>query len=339
MATPVSCLAIGDLHFTVSNIAQAKELITKIDKLVKQVAPTFIVLLGDTLHTHEKIHIAPLKMATKFITLLASKLPVYIIIGNHDYINNSQFLTDNHSFNSFKKIKNVVVCDKPKDKTIGGHHFVFCPYVAPGRFEEALTTTLGDSDWKSASCIFAHQEFYGCQLNPVVNSLDGDVWPEEYPTVVSGHIHDEQRLSENIYYPGSCMQCSFGEKETKIVALLTFDPFTIQRVNLEMKRKKIVYLDIDKANAYHAPENAIVKLVVKGQPDQFKVFRGCPDYKRLIEEGVIVSFSPVRCEEHETTPVAQKNFMVIFSDMIEEEKDSRIKGYVKEAFDNLLTAD
>ena len=37
--------------------------------------------------------------------------PTIVIVGNHDLINNQQFLTENHWMNAMKQWDNVTVCD------------------------------------------------------------------------------------------------------------------------------------------------------------------------------------------------------------------------------------
>lgn len=147
--------------------------------------------------------------------------------------------------------------------------FVFCPFVPNGRFEDALNTITIDkvnstantiirkaSQWKDATCIFAHQEFFGCRFNPV----QGDVWSEDNPLIVSGHIHAEQRLQSNVYYPGSSMQHGFSETEDKIVANLTFtkgEPFGLKRVDLGLPKRKTVYIDVQNADSYKPPADLV----------------------------------------------------------------------------------
>lgn len=290
----VTCLAVGDPHFQVNNVKQCHQLIDRVLSTINKVKPDFVVLLGDLLHTHERIHIVPLNLANHFISSIAELVPVYVIIGNHDLINCSQFLTDNHAFNSFKEKYNVTICDKPILVEIADKRFVFCPYVPPNSFEEALDT-IGE-DWTGVDCIFAHQEFYGCSYNPTMKSVEGDIWPEEYPMVVSGHIHNEQRLQRNIYYPGTPMQHAFGEAEKKIIAHLTFhdSSMSIKRIDLELERKKIVYATLTQAEKYELPTDGSVaiKLVVKCGTESANLFRKSAKYKALIKAGVLVSFIP-----------------------------------------------
>ena len=465
-----TCLAIGDPHFQVSNVPDAEDLISKVNKLVSQLEPTFVVILGDLLHTHEKIHVTPFNLATRLITSLAKKVPVYLIIGNHDYClakdtpilmwdgtvkmsqdvkvgdklvgddgrprsvknlisgtapmytiqqkkgmdytvtphhtlslkcdrgeiditvedylkiskherdclygyqyngqitnisvvehgigdyygweldgnhrfllgdhtvthncNNQQFLTDNHAFNSFKKIANVTVCDRVILRTIGGMKFVFSPYTPPERFEEALGTLEDKGDrWDDAECIFAHQEFYGCRFNPVMTSAEGDIWPEDYPLVVSGHIHNEQRLQSNIYYTGSSMQHAFGETANKTIALLTFaqnKKFGLQKIDLEMRKKKIVYIDVEDVDTFTPKENVYTKLVIQGRPEEFKVFRRGQTYKELQKMNIAVSFSPKGNIVEATRTVQKRDVLDILKEMIKDDNK-----YVHDAFDEL----
>jgi hypothetical protein len=77
---------------------------------------------------------------------------------------------------------------------------VFIPYVPKGRLEEALSGV----DMNGCKCVFAHQEFRGARMNARGSffSPDGDIWPEDAPLVISGHIHGTQQVGRNVYYPG-----------------------------------------------------------------------------------------------------------------------------------------
>ena len=109
--------------------------------------------------------------------MLSSYSTTYILVGNHDYISNTQFLTTNHWMNAMKEWKNVVIVDKVIQQNINDLSFVFVPYVFPGRFQEALNTIHIDGINK-ISCIFAHQEFKGCKLGAILSDI-GDVWDEK----------------------------------------------------------------------------------------------------------------------------------------------------------------
>lgn len=331
-----SCLVIGDPHFQTSNVTSAEQLIERVNRAISTLHPDFVVILGDLLHTHEKIHVTPFNLATRLILSVAETHPLYLLIGNHDYCNNQQFLTRNHAFNSFKEIKNVTICDTVIKRTICGYDFIFTPYVPPGRFKEALAT-VEDGEWSDVKCIFAHQEFYGCRFNPVMTSVDGDVWEEEMPMVVSGHIHNEQMLQKNIYYTGSSMQHAFGESANKIIALCKFSDKkapSIKRINLQLRKKKILYMNINEVTEFEMEKNTDYKIVVKGETEEFKVFRKSLMYKKLQEAGIAISFTPVKregdkdivavaTEENSTT----QNVLDILDELIDHENTHMVKSF------------
>jgi DNA repair exonuclease SbcCD nuclease subunit len=317
----VTCMAIGDPHFQAINVEEIKLYIKKVKAAVIEHSPTFIVILGDLLHTHEKIHETPLNLATLFISGLAKLCPVFLIIGNHDYCNNQQFLTSKHAFNAFKNKPNITICDKVVSATFGDHMFTFLPYVPVERFEEALNTS--EHDWKQSKCIFAHQEFYGCKLNPIVESTNGDIWPEDYPQVISGHIHDEQTPQPNIYYPGSSLQHSYLESHDKIIALVKFtkNGKKITRVSLDMPKKTVIYANINECTSalvekIKSDPTSKTRVCVKGASAQLATFRKTSVFKEMSAVAK-VSFNVDKAVlDNNNEPVEKKNVLDILSDLI-----------------------
>lgn len=289
---------IGDPHFQVSNICEVDLFLDKINKLATESKPDMIVIAGDILHTHERLHTLALNKAYELVKYMRHIAPTYILVGNHDMCNNQQFLTDNHWMNGMKEWDNVVIVDEVIIDTMGGKKMVFVPYVPSGRFEEALNTAQG---WEDADCIFAHQEFYGCKMGAIV-SVDGDKWPLNAPPVVSGHIHSKQTPQANIYYSGSAMQHAFGESEKNIIAILTFHSdnakYELDEVDLSLPRKKIVYVDVDAVEKYEVKETQDqIKLTVKGDYEEFKALKKTKKYKDIIDKGVKVVFKPKKLSE------------------------------------------
>ena len=188
-------------------------------ELIGSRSPDFIVVLGDLLHEHERIHTITLNKAYGYIDRLRMLAKTFILIGNHDMINNQQFLNENHWMNGMKEWENVTIVDKVKSYEIKGKIFYFCPYVPPGRFVEALNTS--GKEWEKCDGIFAHQEFYGCKMG-AIESVEGDKWSLEHPNVISGHIHSNQTIQKNVYYPGAAMQHAFGESHKNVIPCMKF---------------------------------------------------------------------------------------------------------------------
>lgn len=320
----VSCMCVGDPHFKTNNIQEVEKMTKKIIELVEKKKPTFVVVLGDILDTHETVHEAPFNKAIFFLSKLTTLVPTFLLIGNHDYCNNSQFQTTRHPFNACKRWKNMHVVDKAMQKKILGHTFFFCPYVPPGRFEEALETT--GENWKSARCIFAHQEFRGCKMGPITSTL-GDEWKKEYPLVISGHIHDSQVVGKNVYYTGSAMQHAFGDSERKGIWYVEFcdlfeSGWKYSKFDLGLKKKKMVYLDAkDAMNEIPVFDKTKedLKVVIKGTSSDFAAFRKSNTFAELQKKSVKVAFS----QENEEIPEKTKQkYEEILSELLEKESEN-----------------
>jgi DNA repair exonuclease SbcCD nuclease subunit len=330
-------IIIGDQHFKVNNVPEVDLFIERMEKITREKDPHFIVLLGDLLDQHEKIHSVPLNKAYEFIDKMRKIAPTYVLVGNHDMLSNQVFLKPDHWLNALKEWENVIIVDEVVKNTINGNDFIFCPYVFPGRFEEALDTL--DDEWKNVKCIFCHQEFEGSKMGAII-SKDGDRWNDEYPDVISGHIHKNQTI-QNIYYPGSSMQVSFGETDKNIIAYIVFDSeeskYSLEEIDTDLPRKKIVYMDVDELETFNITETKDkIKITVSGTYEEFKTIKKTPKYKEIVKDGVQVVFKTKKkelkrmkddldnkIEEQKNNEETNRssNFLSILDDIVKNEKN------------------
>ena len=309
-------LVIGDLHIKVSNLPEIDAFLNAIDEIVfnkDSKCPDMIVLLGDVLDGHERLHSMALNKAVEVVKYFAGHTPTFVLVGNHDFYNNGIFLSEDHWMNCLKDIPNVTVVDKVIQK----NNFVFVPYVQPGRFMEALSGLFPLTDIEcgnsssTPSAIFAHQEFKGSTFGAFVSEV-GDDWgcASSFPFVVSGHIHRNQMLWDgNVYYPGSAIQHAFGESERNVVALITFDEdakHCIQEIDLKLPQKKIIYVDVeDITEAYveklvGGPSTpSLIKIVIRGTALEIATFRCSKVYRRLVTMKYKLALRPT---EHDPPP-------------------------------------
>ena len=335
-------LIIGDPHIKVDNVPEVDLFVERISTLARDKNPDLVVILGDILHDHERLHTIPLNKAYDFINKMREIAKTYILVGNHDLINNGQFLSNLHWMNALKEWNNVVIVDKINVEIIKNEKLIFVPYVYPGRFQEALNTV--ENDWKDASCIFAHQEFYGCKMGAII-SEEGDKWDLSCPNIISGHIHSNQKIQDNIYYPGSAMQNAFGESEKNIIAYIKLidKKYTLEEIDLELPRKKIVYMDVEKIDDYIIPEKSEdkIRVSISGENEDFKTFKKTKKYKELLDKGVKVVFKSKKSAQilknenlskiiNETKDL--NNFKEIFSNIIFSKKDP----YVLEIYESII---
>lgn len=219
----VKCITVGDPHFRPTKHPKLYDDMEKqLCGLIVRHSPDFVVIMGDVFHDHNIVHVQMLKRVRSFFLNLQKKLktrPLYVLVGNHDMENNSQYLSEIHALIPFKdKYPNLHIIDSPKLVKHGMCNFVLVPYIPPGKFQDALNTlTLPDN----ISAIFAHQEFYGARLGPTT-SVYGDKWDIESHLVISGHVHDAHIPQPNIIYIGTPIQHSYGEDQNKAVGVFSF---------------------------------------------------------------------------------------------------------------------
>jgi len=332
---------IGDPHFQAKNIQEVELFIKNITIQANDRNPDLIIIGGDLLHDHERLHTTPLNKCYEFINNMRNIAKTYVLVGNHDYIQNQQYLTQNHWMNSMKEWENVIIVDKVNYELINDNLFVFVPYVPNGRFIDALNT-IGDK-WHNCKCIFAHQEFYGCKMGAFL-SEDGDKWPDDYPNVISGHIHCKQKPQKNIYYSGSSLQHSFGENTNKIIPFLTFykdkKNYDLEELDLKLPRKKTFYLDVEDIDSYKIKETRDkIKITVSGNYEQFKALKKTKKYKSIIKSGTKIVFKSNKLEnvnklEKLNIDDSSNSFDFILKELIDKENDKYLKHMYKQICKN-----
>lgn len=319
-------LFVGDVHIKHNNVEEIGVLMKAMDFVTEPL--NFVVVAGDVLDAHEKIDSQLMNRAYDLIDRLRQLAPVYVLVGNHDYINNQQFLTTNHWMNGMKEWRNVVVVDVP----MRVDDFVFVPYVYPGRFVEALDRLL---DWKTAACVFAHQEIRGCKMGALTSS-EGDEWKDDWPCVISGHIHERQTPQPNVLYPGSVLNHAFGY-DSQGLSVFTFSngAFTETRVELDIRKKRIVYTNARTA----IPETDLIpsnKFSIAGSAADIAAFKTSSVYRTMQKNGVKTVFRLVDDVDSAAPKYLKRKkpklFFDIVSKLVEKENDVELEKDYKSIF-------
>jgi len=279
-------LFIGDPHFEVQNLEMMSRAGQEILDLIDEHQPHLCIVLGDTLHTHEKLHMLALAQATDWLRAIAKKCRLILLIGNHDRINNNDYMSPIHPFIGLKETENITVVDKTIwDKQ---ENLIYVPYVPPGRFNEALSAVEyipGASEKPLA--IFAHQEFKGCLLGDR-ESTKGDYWNPEWPQVFSGHIHTYHILPK-VVYVGTFHQQNYGEDPDKAIMLVDVDEddqFKMNRTQLKSVPKRVtVQMTLDELPYFSEkiPPNCQVKVALHVDATERKALETNPYHQSLKE--------------------------------------------------------
>ena len=315
-------LFIGDPHIKTDNHDEIDILMLELRKIFESNRIDRIIIGGDLMHYHERIFTQALNKSLEFVKALALFAPVCILVGNHDMINNQQFLTSNHWLNVLSHFENIEIIDKPVFQRIDDFLFLMCPYVYPGRFIEAIETV--STDWKTCNLIFAHQEFKGCKMGAIV-SKDGDEWNEDFPQVISGHIHDNQKPQRNIYYPGSPLQHAFGDTEKRVVCVID-EKCGIVNIDLDVPKKKIVKITVtEMKNIKNTDLNSYTKLKLSATSEEFKAFKQTHQYKECIEKGVKIQLDTIDTIATDSPKCDQASFRLILQGLVDTDGDSLLK--------------
>lgn len=270
-------LVVGDIHVKTTNIPMVDRLSDFIVDQTRKTQPDAVVFLGDVLDYHEKIITQCLNRAYSLIARVSAICPLYILVGNHDYISNMQFLTENHWMNALKRWPNVTIVDR----VIVENNTTFCPYVFPGRFTEALETSPGSS---KSEIIFCHQEFRGCDMG-AVKSEHGDDPASVDALVVSGHIHDNQQLTRNVRYVGAPLQHTFSESEKRVVFFMDGTEITEIPVGIGLKRTiTLSYEDVSGFDVASIESDIETRIVVTATISECKALKKTAKYKTLVKQ-------------------------------------------------------
>jgi DNA repair exonuclease SbcCD nuclease subunit len=320
-------LVIGDPHFKINNVEETNLMSDKLINLATFHKPDFIVCLGDVLDRHESIHVSPLLRSVDFITKLSFISPIYVLIGNHDRPNNNIYMTDQHPFTALKGWKNIFIVDTSLQQNISDFNFLFVPYVPPGRFQEAISSFSLDN----INCIFAHQEFKGAKMG-AISSVIGDEWPSSFPLVISGHIHEFDKLQENIIYTGTPIQHNFSDSNNKYVFIFNFtiNNYSFDKFDLGLPKKKIIKLpcsdsykinDLDPSNHY--------KIILHGTPEEIKLVK----LSNFSLPKVKFSFKTISSSQHfvnQSKNFQSSGFFKLFHERIEHYPDlhDTFKNYI-----------
>ncbi len=332
----INVLCIGDVHITTASLPDFHIFVGQLHKHLEENKYDLIVVLGDVLHDHSRLHSACLTEACTFLTNLTNECDkVITLIGNHDLESNSNFLDTKHWMNCIKHVKNHTVVDKVCTLNLNNIHFKFVPYVPDGRLVEALNTT---ADWKNADCIFGHQLLDGVKMGAIIADKV-EKWKDDYPMLISGHIHNKQKVQENLMYTGSCRMLAFGEANDKSLMKIVFTNINskqpmISEIFLDLPRKVTKYKTIEDMKAFKITDvekdpKLHIRFCVSGTQADFTSLKRGKIIEKLEALSHKVVFKPSKLEidnqkkliNNICSDTSLKSFSDILHKLVHEEKN------------------
>lgn len=322
-------LAIGDAHFRIKDANEVDTYLTNMNDFISDKHFDFVVLLGDVLHYHERIeNVSILNKAYELISNLRKRTDhLFVLVGNHDMINNEQFLTDNHWMNGLKEWHDITIVDKGAKYFVKGRNFTFSPYVPKSKFINALN--IINENWKQSDVIFAHQDFYGANYGFCIDNT-GDKWDETFPFIMSGHIHEKQKIGRNIYYTGASRFIDAGEKIDKTIAtgLIVNNRLYITEHSLNLPKNITMSVSVSEfENLQFDTTKSKIRVIVSGTKEELKTLSSQEKFKQLEEQGIKFK---LRTKKKAIVNVSLRgNFRDILKGFIENENNDKLKELYK----------
>ena len=324
MSSSLKVLAIGDPHFMKDNEDVTDKLLSETLDLIDDRSIDMVVILGDLMHDHGVARMNLFNRSCAFLEAIGKRMGKdnsFLLIGNHDRINNKVSSGDEHFFKHVKDKPNMpTIIDEVTLISKGDYNFLMCQYIEPGLLMNHIEPCLKSSEveLESITTCFMHQEIKGCTIGGRESTV-GDEWSEEYPLVISGHIHEWQMHQSNVNYVGTPMQVTFGCTDRKTVTVLTYDSDgrrDNERIPLDMPKKISRKMNCKDFSEFMIPRNAWIRFKIVDTAKKITTMKSSSKFKEVsMYPKVKFVFSDVK-EDVDVNMIAANEVSVINSPFI-----------------------
>lgn len=286
-------LLIGDLHFRPIDREQNLIMVEELLEIIYEIKPDAVVVLGDTLDTHDNFKGGPHSLAVRFFREISLITKLILLIGNHDIKNNEVDLSlgkEDHPFIALEYWENTILVDHVRVFEINEHMFCGVPYLPPGRYLDAIKHI----NQENITAFFSHQGFNGAYYQPGGKPItDGDNWPSHCKVNFCGHFHEFHVVKDNLIYVGTPTTTDHGASYDKAIMLVTFTDnyYSYERIKLQKITMRITYRVeakpsclkeiINEINSHDT--RCIYKVVIYGKSQALSSIKRSLYYKELDE--------------------------------------------------------
>jgi len=298
-------------------IGIAEQIVSHCKKIQDRGDNVTLVLGGDLFETHDPGEDLIALFIQVMNMLKNEKIETYIIVGNHEAVADPDRLSC-LSFLHKTRVgyENIELIDTISAREIGETLMTFLPHVTKATLAH-LEKGDGDKfdstqDYINKTCnkimavfgkkknikthiVFSHLNVKGCHPGSEENLLrKSEVFlPNCFtntqpgmltPTIINGHIHENQSFGDNGYIVGSPIFCSFGEKYNKVFAEITVGN-TVEVNLIETNFTPFRSLDLQ---------------ITDGNPDIFKI-KELQDFVTDIRAGV---------KKHKVKPIVKLSVVI-----------------------------
>tara|TARA_R110000803_G_scaffold210841_1_gene284344 strand:- start:58534 stop:59547 length:1014 start_codon:yes stop_codon:yes gene_type:complete len=245
----MKAVVASDLHLTDQPRAAYRfDVFPFLRTKIKQYHPDALLLLGDLTDFKDKHPADLVNRLVAELVKLANLCPVYLLKGNHDYIEATEpfFLFAKNLRARYP----IVYINRPTRLELGGSKVLFLPH-----------TRTPDVDWKGMSFadtnyIFLHQTLNGARSSNG-QSMEGasyTIFDDAPGLVMSGDIHVPQKIG-NVNYVGSPYHINFGD---------SFKPRCVSLDGYKITSLRLATLSMHTVNISEPEELAKVKNIKPG---------------------------------------------------------------------------
>lgn len=290
-----------------------------------------VVLMGDNLNSRHN-HSSVIREFVDFLNGFGGK-DIYIIAGNHERYGTStaiDFLREikNEYWHVFTEVTTVDL----------GARVTFMPYMTAGSLgvkdnAEALASLLQSA--AGGDILFTHHTISGSKWNGgSAEHLNEPVLPREvlesrYTHIFGGHIHQQQRLSEQTLVVGNIFPSEVGEVAKSVYI---YDTRLNQVIDIPLPVRGIYKTEVADHNLFTGlrfPKASIVKVVITDREANVDLIRRLA--KEKFDASIIVEQYPrerskVHFEEG-TLDLTVDNMLKVYSEARKVEYNDLKEGF------------
>lgn len=243
---------ISDLHFNILNLELSTKALQKaIIEAKKLDVP--LIIAGDL---HDTKAIIRAEVANRLLQLLDGNVQTYIIVGNHDRINEK---ANAHGLNYLKDVAHIV--EEPTDVD----DMTLLPYYHD---TDALKRDLAKIE---NDIVIMHQGVKGAFMGDYIQDKSS-IDPEELAnfTVISGHYHKHQTVG-TVTYIGSPFTMTFGEANDGLKGFLVLNSDgSFERRILDLRKHVIINTTVEERVKVKLQSNDLLWLKITGPTSELK---------------------------------------------------------------------
>jgi len=250
----LKAVAAADLHLTDKSLEEYRwGVFAEMKEAFKRNNATTFLLLGDITDFKDKHSSSLVNRMVAELEDLAALGPVYILKGNHDYID-----ADLPFFKFLESIENITWINEPMEEQFWEDNVLFLPHT------RTPVVDWEDIDFEPYDYIFLHQTFAGSKSSEQYTIEHGPshkLFKKCKGKVIGGDIHVPQIVGKKVEYIGSPARLRFGDTFQPRIALIENGSLTGIPTNLVI-RHKLEITHPDEISKVQLEEGDQVKVVV-----------------------------------------------------------------------------